>query len=536
VVTRRCANVFIAPHPRTFSRHHTPLQALTTFLSRVPPAEMDSMRFPCEPPEFFGCVRRRGARVAPRHPHAVSPHARAAPVAPHRPARTRTVPHPPTYPCSCRVLRARKFDVDDALKLVADTAAWRAANGVERIASKSALELLGCLEDELLFHYPKGYFPDADAAGRPVYWERVGHIDVDAMMALTTLEQLLRYHVWTYERNVRPRFVTCSAAVGRPITTLVTVLDLEGVTLGSLNSAALSFLGQATKVASAYYPETMERMLLVNAPGVFTTIWRMITPLLDARTVGKIEIIGSEAKWKARLTELVGRDHLPTQWGGALAVPDAALCPVRCVVREKSRRVGDGRLGDVVVVVPLSCASSALATPPLPAVFLRPSTCSRTRCTHLHSGRACRDVIALPPGATVRIKWYARPGDMKCAVTFYPCADGQPPAGVISGAGVAHPEPARWCLPQTEAPPAALTAALAPLAAGAVTVHALQAHPGCDKAPVVVTHTASTPGFYLVTYNNTAGWRQRELFHRCVPGRPRAEMGWGGGCCAAAGV
>lgn len=262
------------------------------------------------------------------------------------------------------MLRARKFDVDEALKLVAETASWRASQGVEGLASKSALELLGCLEDELLFHYPKGYFPDADASGRPVYWERVGRIDVEAMMGLTTLEQLLRYHVWTYERNVRPRFVACSAAAGRPVTTLVTVLDLDGVALSSFNSAARAFLGQATKVASAYYPETMERMLLVNAPGVFTTIWRMITPLLDARTVGKIEIIGPEAKWKARLAELIGRDHLPTQWGGALAVPDAALCPIRCVragclLREGGRE-GGGE-GEFAVAMarcsPSSCAS-----------------------------------------------------------------------------------------------------------------------------------------------------------------------------------
>lgn len=128
-------------------------------------------------------------------------------------------------------------------------------------------------------------------------------------------------------------------------------------------------------------------------------------------------------------------------------------------------------------------------------------------------------MIALPPGAALRLKWYARPGDMKCGVTFYPCDGGQPPAALTSGAGVTHPEPARWCLPQTEAPPAALTAALAPLAAAAVTVHALQAHPTCDKTPVVITHTAAAPGFYLVTYDNTAGWRQRELFHRCEGGR-----------------
>ena len=64
---------------------------------------MEAMRFPCEPPEYF----------------------------------------------AARVLRARKFDVEAALKLVADTSAWREEIKVADLCKKDPQDVLGCMEDEL---------------------------------------------------------------------------------------------------------------------------------------------------------------------------------------------------------------------------------------------------------------------------------------------------------------------------------------------------------------------------------------------------
>lgn len=61
------------------------------------------MRFPCEPPEYF----------------------------------------------ACRVLRARKFVVEDSLKLVAETSAWRAEMRIGELVGNDAFDILGCTEDEL---------------------------------------------------------------------------------------------------------------------------------------------------------------------------------------------------------------------------------------------------------------------------------------------------------------------------------------------------------------------------------------------------
>ena len=95
------------------------------------------MRFPCEPPEYF----------------------------------------------AARCLRARKFSLPDALKLVEVTTAWRKEVSIDALATRHSQDILGCLEDELQFFYQKSYFSCRDNDGRPVYVERGGTVDVEAMFS-----------------------------------------------------------------------------------------------------------------------------------------------------------------------------------------------------------------------------------------------------------------------------------------------------------------------------------------------------------------
>jgi hypothetical protein len=128
--------------PRVLSPHrppnNRPTQIMTQFLKSCPAEQVESMRFSCEPPEFF----------------------------------------------ACRVLRARKFVLEDALALVKETSAWRSERNVSSLRNKDPFELLnGSTEDELQAFYQKSYFTNTDKEGRPVYVERGGVVDVDAMFS-----------------------------------------------------------------------------------------------------------------------------------------------------------------------------------------------------------------------------------------------------------------------------------------------------------------------------------------------------------------
>ena len=88
--------------------------------------------------------------------------------------------------------------------------------------------------------------------------------------------RLIAYHTYTYETAVRSRLADNSNALGRPITTLASILDLEHGSSGIFNASSRAYIARATAIDSAHYPETLGKMLIINAPGFFAMIWKVI--------------------------------------------------------------------------------------------------------------------------------------------------------------------------------------------------------------------------------------------------------------------
>lgn len=76
--------------------------------------------------------------------------------------------------------------------------------------------------------YPHGYH-GVDKLGRPVYIERLGKLDVDGLMKVTTLERYIKYQIQEYEKTLALRFPACSAAAKKNINRSLAILDVQGV-------------------------------------------------------------------------------------------------------------------------------------------------------------------------------------------------------------------------------------------------------------------------------------------------------------------
>ena len=55
-------------------------------------------------------------------------------------------------------------------------------------------------------------------------------------------------------------------------------------------------------------------MFIINAPMLFTSVWYLLTPLMDEVTYNKITILGSD--YKKELLKFIDAENLPEIYGG----------------------------------------------------------------------------------------------------------------------------------------------------------------------------------------------------------------------------
>ncbi|KAL0314661.1 UNVERIFIED_CONTAM: Phosphatidylinositol/phosphatidylcholine transfer protein SFH4 [Sesamum angustifolium] len=168
--------------------------------------------------------------------------------------------------------------------------------------------------NEVQQYYPQGYH-GVDKEGRPVYIERLGKIDVEQLLKVTTLDRYVKYQIQQYEKTLTIRFPACSVAANRNINRSIAILDVEGLSLKSFTRPVQKVLMQFRKIFDNDSPETICQMFIVNAGPGFRLLWNAVKCFLDPDTVSKIQVIGN--KYQSKLLEMVDASELPDFLGGS---------------------------------------------------------------------------------------------------------------------------------------------------------------------------------------------------------------------------
>ena len=105
-----------------------------------------------------------------------------------------------------------------------------------------------------------------------------------------------------------------SRAVGHPVETFCTILDLQGVSLTNFYRVK-DYVMAAARVGQDRYPEIMGKFYIINAPWAFSAVWSMIKGWLDEVTVNKVDIIGTA--YKDKLLAQIPVENLPKEFGGS---------------------------------------------------------------------------------------------------------------------------------------------------------------------------------------------------------------------------
>ena len=175
---------------------------------------------------------------------------------------------------------------------------------------------LGCDMGTYFANYPQLYSGFAKN-GAPVFFSKPGVLNVDAVECITTLPGILKFHWYMMQHDFGTRLRSRKASDPHfKRFECVSILDLNNLTMGQLTSKALAIIKEQSAVDSICFPETMNKMLIINGPRFFGATWKLIKGWLDPRTANKIEVISDRKKWTERLLELIDEDQLPSDYGG----------------------------------------------------------------------------------------------------------------------------------------------------------------------------------------------------------------------------
>jgi hypothetical protein len=124
-----------------------------------------------------------------------------------------------------------------------------------------------------------------------------------------------------YENLTRFNQPFCTQLMDRenadvPVTMSTNIVDISGVGLKQFWNLK-GHMQAASQLATAHYPETLDRIFIIGAPIFFSTVWGWVKRWFDPITVSKIFVLAPH-EVKPTLEAFIDPKNIPKKYGGEL--------------------------------------------------------------------------------------------------------------------------------------------------------------------------------------------------------------------------
>lgn len=127
---------------------------------------------------------------------------------------------------------------------------------------------------------------------------------------------MFNYYYQFYERMVHVIFPVCSQQENKRVDKIFSIVDLKNANLTQLlNSNAKEFLKKYAHLSQNFYPEMLEKLIIINAPLVFPMAWSVVKYWVDKKTRKKIEVFSNDGR--RELLKYIEADKLSVIFGGS---------------------------------------------------------------------------------------------------------------------------------------------------------------------------------------------------------------------------
>jgi len=227
-------------------------------------------------------------------------------------------------PCMQRFLAAKQWDVDKAVAMFRAHLAWRKEwhldeesfvdtphGRIPRLLAEFVLPEFPTIKDAYNYVHHGN-----DKSGRLIYVDRMGGVKLPQLRAACSEERLIMTYVWECEATACFRMPASTLAAGKLVDKTLSIVDLKGFSIPMFDARMRKYLSIVIKLSQDNYPEMLGKMYVINAPWVFTTVWKFISARLDERQRNKINILGGPDKYLPELLKEVDIESLPVALGG----------------------------------------------------------------------------------------------------------------------------------------------------------------------------------------------------------------------------